>query len=512
MGALRLILGDQLSRDMSSLDNVDVANDHVLIAEVRSEASYVKHHKQKIAFLFSAMRHFAASLQEEGLRVTYIDYEHPENQGSLKDQTKWMLERYNLNKVIVAQPAEYRLLEDMKTWQSDWDIGVEITEDNRFLMPQSFFANWAEGRKELRMEYFYREVRKRTGYLMEQGKPVGGKWNYDHQNREAMPQHMQVPKRTLHQSDRVTAEVLTLVEKHFSDHFGSLDNFAFAVTRDQALDVLNAFIAERLPDFGRYQDAMVSGEPWMFHSHISFYLNCGMLNVNEVVDAAIQAYYAGQAPLNSVEGFVRQVIGWREYIRGFYWHFMPELADRNQLEAYRKLPSFFWTADTDMNCLHQCISETRDNAYAHHIQRLMVIGNFALLAGIDPKYVNEWFLIVYADAYEWVEMPNVSSMILYADSGKLASKPYAASGSYIHKMSNYCQSCAYNVKEKTGPQACPFNYLYWDFVARNQERLGSNRRMSMIYSTLSKMDPNNVSMMRDDADVFLCRLEDDEKV
>lgn len=512
MGALRLVLGDQLSHNISCLHGIDKHNDGVLMAEVREEATYVKHHKKKIAFLFSAMRHFAEELQQNDIDVAYIDYAHEENHGSLKEQVKYELAQGNYQQLIVTHPGEYRLLNDMQSWSKEFDIDVDIRPDNRFLVDTDFFSNWAEGKKQLRMEFFYREIRRLTGYLVEDGKPVGGKWNYDAQNRETMPKNKRVPESHNVEPDDITRDVLKLVAEHFPDHFGKLDNFHYAVTRNDALCVLERFIGERLQDFGRYQDAMVSGEPWMFHSHISFYLNCGLLEVNEVVDAAIDAYDSGDIPLNSVEGFVRQVIGWREYIRGFYWHFMPNLAKKNALNAQRDLPLLYWSGDTKMNCIKQCVQETKANAYAHHIQRLMVLGNFALLAGVKPEQVNEWFLIVYADAYEWVELPNVSSMILFADNGNLASKPYAASGSYINKMSDYCKSCEYSVKEKTGHQACPFNYLYWHFVHRHRDKLESNPRMAMIYRTMAKMDETKIAHMLEDADKFLMQLSNNEKV
>ena len=512
MAVLRLVLGDQLSHDISSIDGIDKKNDRVLMAEVKEEATYVKHHKKKIAFLFSAMRHFSEELRSDGIDITYIDYEHEDNKGSLKQQVAEELTQKNFTKVIVTQPGEYRLLSDMQTWSEDLGLELEIREDNRFLVDQAFFVNWAEGKKQYRMEFFYREIRKLTGYLMEDGKPVGGKWNYDSQNREPMPKDKLIPAPHLTEIDKTTEDVLLLVEKHFPDHFGALENFHFAVTRNGALEVLERFVSQRLPDFGKYQDAMVSGEPWMFHSHISFYLNCGLLGVKEVVDSAMNAYDQGDIPLNSVEGFIRQVIGWREYIRGFYWYFMPDLKSRNALMARRNLPDLYWSGDTKMNCMKQCVNETKANAYAHHIQRLMVLGNFALIAGLNPEEVNEWYLLVYADAYEWVELPNVSSMILYADDGQLASKPYAASGSYINKMSNYCKSCEYNVKEKTGSQACPFNYLYWHFMHRNKEKLENNPRMAMVYRTFAKMDQQQVSFMLDDAEAFLEKLSANEKV
>lgn len=512
MAALRLVLGDQLNLNISCLHDADPDADVILMAEVREEATYVKHHKQKIAFLFSAMRHFAKGLESDGFNLVYVDYRHENNKGSLQQQVEWMINNHSFDEVIVTHPGEYRLWHEMTQWQDVLNVPVTIKDDNRFLVPQTFFNQWAQGKKQLRMEFFYREVRKHTGYLVNNGEPEGGKWNYDAQNREPMPSDQTVPPRSKFELDETTKEVLDLVAEEFDSHFGSLDNFAFAVTRNQALEVLNAFIDVRLENFGRYQDAMVTNQPWMFHSHISFYLNCGLLDVKEVVEAVLQAYYAGEAPLNSVEGFVRQVIGWREYIRGFYWYFMPNLANQNALNATRDLPTFFWDADTRMNCLKQCVQETRDNAYAHHIQRLMVLGNFALLSGIDPEQVNEWYLLVYADAYEWVEMPNVSSMILYADGGQLASKPYAASGSYINKMSDYCKHCEYSVKEKTGYKACPFNYLYWDFINRHKAQLENNHRMGMILKTMGRMDETKLQAMFDDAEQFFDKLANNEKV
>ena len=311
---------------------------------------------------------------------------------------------------------------------------------------------------------------------------------------------------TIHIPDAITQEVIKLVAERFSDHWGHLEPFDFAVTRSQALQVLQQFIDERLPYFGAYQDAMLENEPWMYHSHLSFYLNCGLLLPLECAQAAEQAYHQGQAPLNAVEGFIRQIIGWREYIRGIYWLKMPDYATVNFFKATRPLPDFYWTANTPMNCLRQCILQTREHAYAHHIQRLMVLGNFALLAGIDPVQVNHWFLIVYADAYEWVELPNVSGMILFADGGYLASKPYAAGGSYIHKMSNYCRSCHYSVTQKQGPQACPFNYLYWDFLIRNRHQLQSNPRIGMMYKTYDRMPPEKQRAIREESQRFLDAL------
>lgn len=303
-----------------------------------------------------------------------------------------------------------------------------------------------------------------------------------------------------------------MVEAEFADHFGDLHPFPFAVTRDQALVVLEEFIEHRLPNFGDYQDAMVQGEPWMFHSHISFYLNCGLLEPLECIQKAEDAYHKDAAPLNAVEGFIRQILGWREYVRGIYWLKMPDYKSQNALNATRALPEFYWTADTQMNCLRQCVAETKENAYAHHIQRLMVLGNFALLAGLHPDEVNEWYLLVYADAFEWVELPNVSGMILFADNGLLASKPYAASGAYINRMSDYCKSCRYKVSKKNGPDACPFNYLYWDFLDRNGETLRNNPRMGLVFKSWARMSDEKRQAVRSDSTRFFKAMDANEKV
>ena len=512
MSTLRLVLGDQLSHGLASLQDIQSDKDIVLMAEVKTEATYVKHHKKKIAFLFSAMRHFAGELSNKGIRVFYRKYDDPKNQGSLFAEVQRVCLYRNISKVVLTHPGEHRVLEDMLTWESKLSIKVEIRPDTRFLSTIEQFASWAKGRKQLRMEFFYREMRKTWQCLMDDDKPAEKKWNFDSANRKSLPKGTIVPKPTTFSPDQITQEVLALVEREFSSHFGQLDDFHFAVTRGQALIVLHTFIQQRLVYFGDYQDAMEQGEPWMFHSHISFYLNCGLLMPQEVIEQAEAAYRQGQATINAVEGFIRQVLGWREYVRGLYWLKMPSYAEENYLQATRKLPSFFWDGLTYMNCLKQCIQETSDNAYAHHIQRLMIIGNFALLAGLHPSDVNEWFLIVYADAYEWVEMPNVTGMILFADGGVLASKPYAASGNYINRMSNYCEQCHYSVKEKTGKQACPFNYLYWDFLHRNQDKLGNNPRLGMAYRTLDKMDEVKRAAIQEDSLIFLTALELNETV
>ncbi|UTW44340.1 cryptochrome/photolyase family protein [bacterium SCSIO 12696] len=506
MAVLRLILGDQLSETISSLYGCNPAEDIVLMCEVAQEAQYVKHHKKKIAFLFSAMRHFAAELIEKGYPVHYVKLDDTENTGSLQSEVIRFSNNKKMSSVIVTYPGEYRVLENIKTWQQHLSIPVEVRPDTRFMCSLSGFARWAADRKQLRMEYFYREMRKQYNILMDGDKPVGGKWNYDASNRKPPTSKLDIPPPYKTDVDDISKDVLALVAKQFPDHFGNLEPFHYAVTRKQALHVLASFIELRLGKFGDYQDAMLEGEPWMYHSHISLYLNCGLLLPAECVQAAEAAFHQGKAPLNAVEGFVRQIIGWREYVRGIYWLKMPDYREQNFFNAERDLPDFYWTADTPMNCLRQCVSETRDNAYAHHIQRLMVLGNFALLAGIDPKQVNEWFLVVYADAYEWVELPNVSGMVLFADGGFLASKPYAAGGSYINKMSDYCKNCSYKVSQKNGPDACPFNYLYWDFLARHRDRLSSNHRLGMIYKTYDRMGEAKAEQVRTDSQTFLDNL------
>ena len=500
---LRLVLGDQLSRNLSGLVDISKTDDVILMCEVWDEATYVKHHKKKIAFLFSAMRHFAEGLRSDGYRVEYVSLDDAGNSGSFRGEVERAIARHTPERIVVTSPGEFRVLADMKGWQKSLSVPVEIRPDDRFLCSIPAFASWAAERKQLRMEFFYREMRRSYDILMTGDEPEGGEWNYDTENRQPPSGGMLIPKPLIFQPDQITKDVMTLVATRFADHFGDLEPFYFAVTREDALKVLAHFIKERLPDFGAYQDAMVEGQPWMYHSHLSFYLNCGLLEPLEVARAAEAAYRAGKAPLNSTEGFIRQIIGWREYVRGVYWLRAPDYADENFLEATRKLPWFYWSGETKMNCLRQCVTETKQNAYAHHIQRLMVLGNFALLAGIDPKDVNEWFLVVYADAYEWVELPNVSGMILFADGGYLASKPYAAGGAYINKMSVYCTNCAHKVKEKTGPQACPFNYLYWDFMLRNTDKLRGNPRLGMTYRTLENMDQEKINAIRESADTFL---------
>lgn len=502
MAILRFVLGDQLTPSLSSLCDADPSSDIILMCEVAEEAGYVAHHKQKIAFLFSAMRHFANELQASGFTVRYTKLDDDKNAGSFSAELGRAVEDLDISKVVVTEPGEFRVLEAMKNWETELGIDVEIREDSRFICSHSEFETWADGRKELRMEFFYRQMRRKTGLLMEGENPIGGQWNFDTQNRKSLPKGVELPMPYTPQSDALTRDVLNLVADHFADHFGTLESFSLPVTRTQALRGLDRFINERLPLYGDYQDAMKQGEPTLFHGLIASALNSGLLLPMEACKRAEKAYHEGEAPLNAVEGFIRQIIGWREYVRGIYWLKMPDYAQTNFLNAKRKLPNFYWSADTDMNCVRQVVKETRDHAYAHHIQRLMVTGNFALLYGVEPAQINEWYLAVYADAFEWVQLPNTHGMVMFADGGFLGSKPYAASGSYINKMSDYCKNCVFDPSVKSGEKACPFNYLYWNFMIENQGRLKGNRRLAMMYAALAKMDEGKRNRIQSDAEAF----------
>ena len=502
-GTLRLVLGDQLTRSLSSLRDIDPVRDVVLMVEVRDEATYVRHHKQKIAFILSAMRHFAGALTAEGMNVDYVRLDDPANMQGFTGELQRALARHDVAQVVVTEPGEWRVLEMMRQWQRDLPVPMDVRADDRFVASREEFAAWAEGRKQYRMEFFYRLMRRKTGLLMEGGEPVGGRWNLDADNRKPLPRNVVVPSRRRFAPDEVTREVIDLVAGFFGNHFGDLEPFGWAVTRADALAALDEFIADALPGFGDYQDAMRSGEDFLYHAVLSPYLNVGLLTAQEVCERAAAAWRVGHAPLNAVEGFIRQVIGWREFVRGLYWHEMPGYAETNHLGANRRLPAFYWTGETEMRCLAECVGATRRNAYAHHIQRLMVLGNFALLAGIAPGEVEAWYLVVYADAFEWVELPNVHGMVLHADGGLVGSKPYAASGAYIDRMSDYCRGCRYDPRLKGGPDACPFNYLYWNFLIVQEARLSRNPRMAMPYRTLAGMPAEKKRDIARDANMFL---------
>jgi deoxyribodipyrimidine photolyase-related protein len=504
---LVLVLGDQLSPSISSLRAADKAIARVLMVEVMEEATYVRHHKKKIAFLFAAMRHFANELTAAGWNVDYVPLDAPDNRGSFTSEIARAVERIRPSRVIITEPGEWRVHQAVEGWAERFGVPVDILKDCRFVSSKESFAAWAKGRKQLRMEFFYREMRRQTGLLMDGDQPIGGKWNFDAENRKPAKGTLFLPEPMRFEPDEITRQVLDLVDERFSDHFGDLTPFWFGVTADQAEQALAHFIEAALPHFGDYQDAMLRGERFLYHSILSLYINAGLLDPLAVCREVEKAYQAGHAPLNAAEGFIRQIIGWRDYVRGIYWLNMPAYVDENALDAKRPLPDFYWTGDTDMTCLREAILQTKEEAYAHHIQRLMVTGNFAMLAGVHPKAVHEWYLAVYADAYEWVELPNTLGMSQYADGGLLASKPYAASGNYINKMSDYCQHCRFDVKRKTGEGACPFNALYWDFLARNEGKLRGNPRLAQIYRTWDRMADTKQMDYRESASAFLAKLD-----
>jgi deoxyribodipyrimidine photolyase-related protein len=505
--ALRLVLGDQLTRELASLRDIDPHRDVILMVEVAAETVYVRHHKQKIALIFSAMRHFAEELRAEGLSVDYVALDDPDNTGDFTGELCRAIKRRKPNRIILTEPGEWRVAEMMGGWKTSLGLPVEIRDDDRFFCSRGRFAEWAHGRQGLRMEFFYRVMRRESGLLMEGDAPVGGQWNFDAANRKSLPKSDHPPKRLRLAPDQTTREVLDLVAQSFADHFGDLEDFGWPTTRGEALAALDHFIAEALPSFGDYQDAMKGGEPFLYHGLISTSLNLGLLTPREICLAAERVWLEGAAPLNAVEGFIRQILGWREFVRGIYWLKMPNYAATNFLEAKRALPWFYWSGETDLNCIAHVVAQTRRHAYAHHIQRLMVTGNFALLAGIEPRQLEEWYLVVFADAYEWVELPNTHGMALFADGGVLGSKPYAASAAYIDRMSDYCGACVYDPKKKTGAGACPFNLLYWNFLIENQARLAANPRLAMPYRNLAAKPAEDRATIQREARAFLKSLK-----
>ena len=501
---LILLAGDQLTADLGVLSQAP-SDAVIALCEVAGEGRYVPHHPQKIALIFAAMRHFAARLRKQGYRVHYSALDDPDNTQALIPEAERIAGLYQCDEIRVTRPGEWRLWEAMQQ-RSTAPLSWTVFEDDRFFSTPEDFTDWAAGRQSLRMEYFYRMMRKRTGLLMEGAEPAGGKWNYDADNREPLPDRLDLPSSPEHRHDAMTQEVLSLVETHFGEHFGRLEGFQWPVTRHQALTDLRHFIDKLLPDFGRYQDAISDDQPFLFHSRLSASLNIGLLSPREVCESAEAAYYQGTAPLNAVEGFIRQILGWREYVRGLYWTRMPAYKQGNILHAERGLPDFYWTGDTDMRCLSRAIRMTHDNAYAHHIQRLMVTGNFALLCGVAPSALCDWYLAVYADACEWVELPNTLGMVLHADGGLMGSKPYCASGKYINRMSDHCAQCRYDPRQTVGEDACPLNSLYWHFLERNRDALADNHRMKPIYGNLARMSADRRAAIRDQAERFLEHL------
>ncbi|MGQ3053732.1 MAG: cryptochrome/photolyase family protein [Roseateles sp.] len=491
MRNLVIVLGDQLDLDASGFDGFDADSDAVWMAEVAEESTHVWSSKPRTALFLAAMRHFALALQQARRPLHYTRLGDAGNQGTLAAQLQADIARLRPACLVMTAPGDWRVLQAVKAVAETSGLPLDIREDRHFLVTVREFSAYAKGRKSLRMEFFYREQRRRHQVLMEDGKPIGGQWNFDADNRAtfgpAGPGF--VPARAGFEPDAVTREVIALVNVRFAAHPGRLDSFAWPVTRAQALDALAAFTRERLPSFGRYQDAMWPGDPWLYHSHLSAALNLKLLNPREVVAAAEAAWRDGHAPLASVEGFIRQILGWREYVRGIYWTRMPRYADGNALDAHEELPAWYWTAATDMACLRDALTQTLTHGYANHIQRLMVTGLYALMLGVRPQQVHAWYLAVYVDAVEWVELPNTLGMSQYADGGLMGSKPYVATGKYIQRMSPHCRGCRYDPAVRSGEHACPFTTLYWDFLMRHEALLVGNPRMALQVKNVARLSP-----------------------
>lgn len=484
MRTLVLVLGDQLDRQSTAFDGLDPEQDAIWMAEVVAESTHVWSAKQRIAVFLTAMRHFRDEMRAAGRTVLYRQLPaeaQPDEPVSLVEALACDVAAHRPERLVLAQPGDHRVQSAVRQAAADLQIPLEIRPDRHFLCTVDEFAAFAAGRKQLRMEHFYRMIRRRYDVLMDGDQPAGGKWNYDAENRASFPADGPglLPEPVTFAPDDVTAQVIDLVQTRFADHPGSLDDFGWPVTPAHARAALDDFIEHRLGLFGRYQDAIWTGEPWLFHSRLSVALNLKLIDPREVIAAAETAWRTGAAPLAAVEGFIRQIVGWREYVRGIYWTRMPDYAELNVLGAQGPLPQWYWTGDTPMACLHDAIGQTLRFGYAHHIQRLMVTGLFAQLLGVDPRAIHEWYLAVYVDAVEWVELPNVVGMSQFADGGVMASKPYIATGKYIARMSNACRGCRFDPGQRTGPTACPFTTLYWDFLARHDELLGSNARMAL---------------------------------
>ncbi len=501
MRHLVIVLGDQLNDDSTAFDGFDDQEDAVWMSEVREEAEHVWSHKARIAIFLAAMRAFRNKLQDSGKTVHYRQMNDRGNQGDLGSDLMAAVRKFGPEKLIVVQPGEHRVQQMLIDAAKELDVELEIRPDGHFLCTHEEFEEHANGRKQLRMEYFYREMRRRHDVMMDGEEPAGGEWNYDKENRGSFkkkgPGQLRAP--ISFKPDKTTQEVLDLVNDKFKSHPGSLEHFDWPVNAKQAKKALDDFIEHRLPDFGQYQDAMWTDEPFLYHSRISAAMNLKLLDPRVVIREAEKALESKHAPINAVEGFIRQVLGWREFVRGVYWLYMPEYLERNTLKAKQPLPEFFWTGETEMQCLSQAINQTLEYGYAHHIQRLMITGLFPLLLGVDPKEVHQWYLAVYVDAVEWVELPNSLGMSQYADDGVMASKPYVATGKYIKRMSNYCDGCKYDPAESTGEAACPFTTLYWDFLMRHRKELENNPRMSLQVKNLDRKDEDELKQIRKQA-------------
>lgn len=506
MGTLAVVFGDQLDLNSPLVRSLDPQRDVVLMMEVAAESLHVPSHVQRTVLFLSAMRHFAAALRQRGITVRYIKLDDPDNTHEFSGEVERAVQDLRPARIACVQPGEHRVLAMVESWGGRFGVDVEVLEDDHFITSVDEFARWAEGRRGLTMEYFYRQQRRKTGYLMTgtgaDAQPEGGEWNFDKSNRLPFGKDgpKPAPPRPLRfKPDAITLQVIDAVRARFPTMYGAParpDDFGWPVTREQALEALRDFVEHRLGLFGPYEDAMWTSTPFVYHSLLSPALNLKLLNPRECCEAALAAYRKRRLPLQSVEAFIRQIIGWREFIRGVYWLEGPTYADRNGLNQHGRLPEFYWTGKTDMNCLRECLSQVIETGFGHHIQRLMVTGNFALISGVHPKAISDWYLAMYVDAIDWVTLPNTLGMVMHADrrpgagagaTGVVGTKPYAASGRYIERMSNYCRDCRYDPGARDGPRACPFTVFYWDFLIRNRQTLAGNQRMSMILKNVDRM-------------------------
>lgn len=500
MKTLRLILGDQLNAEHSWFQET---NNHITYCmfEMRQETDYVKHHIQKVVGFFAAMRQFSESLSEAGHTVEYYKINDKENQQDLTKNLQQLIDEHDIEKFEYLLPDEYRLDDQLTSFCKKLSIETEAFDTEHFYTTRSELKEFFEGKKQYLMENFYRNMRKEHGILMTGSEPEGGKWNYDQSNRKKWKGNTSIPHHKWFLND--VADVVKDIEKAEIETIGNFqtETFSYPISREQSLEQLDYFCEELLIHFGDFQDAMHTDEVYLFHSRISFGMNIKLIAPKEVIDRVISEYKkrSDEIDISQVEGFVRQILGWREYMRGMYWALMPEYKELNELENTNSLPDLFWTGETKMNCLKNAIKNSLDNAYAHHIQRLMITGNFALLAQINPDEVDDWYLGIYADAIEWVQLMNTRGMSQFADGGKIATKPYVSSANYVDKMSNYCQNCHYKKKEKLGDDACPFNSLYWNFLDDKRSQLSNNRRMGMMYNLLDKMSSDQLSKIKEKA-------------
>lgn len=503
---LRLILGDQLSPLHSWFGEVRADVVYVLM-EVRSETDYVRHHAQKVLGIFAAMRALAAQLKAEGHRLRYVAIDDTSNRQSLTANLDALIAHYGAAAVEYQAPDEWRLDQQLSRWGADCAVPVQAVDSEHFYTARDEAARQFAGKKQWLMESFYRQQRKKHRVLMtHDGQPEGGQWNFDADNRKPWAGTPAAPadNRPCHDHSALWQSIVAAGVQTIGKP--QAQAFRWPLNRAEALQQLDHFIANTLPHFGDYQDA-ISHKSWhLFHSLLSFALNTKMLHPREVVQRAEQAWRDGQAPLHAVEGFIRQILGWREYVRGIYWAHMPGYTESNHLGHSRPLPEWFWTGRTRMACLASAVGQSLEHAYAHHIQRLMVIGNFALLAGLDPIELHHWYLGIYIDAFEWVEAPNTLGMSQWADGGRLATKPYASSAAYLQRMGDHCKGCAYDPKARIGEQACPFNALYWDFFDRHGPHFQGNPRLGVVYHQLRRMDVEALTALRQQAAINLTRL------